>query len=189
MKKLLLIAVAALGTYTASAQMNVKGVNVEKNLTVDGNQLVLNGAGVRVKAFVLKLYVGGLYTTTKATNGMAVVNADQPMAITLDILSTLVTQDNMKEAITDGFEDSLSDAERKKLQPKIDKFIGFFNEEIVEGNEFQISYVPGKGTMAHKNGKLLGTIDGLDFKKGLFGIWLGEDPADNSLKSSMLGSK
>jgi hypothetical protein len=188
MKKLLLIAVAAIGSFTASAQMTVEGVTVEKNLTVDSKELVLNGAGLREK-FVFDLYVGGLYVIDKSTNGPALVNADQSMAITLDIVSILVTQDKMIESITEGFENSVSRAERKKLQPKIDKFIGFFNEEIVKGNEFQISYVPGKGTMAHKNGKLLGTIEGLDFKKGLFGIWLGDDPADGDLKKGMLGSK
>ncbi len=188
MKKLLLIAVAALGTYTASAQMTIEGVTVEKSITVDGKELALNGAGLREK-FVFDLYVGGLYTTTKSNNATTLLNADQPIAITLDIVSKLVTQDKMIEAITEGFEDSVSAAERKKLQPKIDKFIGFFNEAIVKGNEFQISYVPGKGTMAHKNGKLLGTIEGTDFKKGLFGIWLGANPADKDLKKGMLGSK
>jgi hypothetical protein len=187
MKKLLLIAVAALGSYTASAQMTVEGVTVEKNLTVDGKELALNGAGLREK-FVFDLYVGGLYTTTKSTNGTTLVNADQAMAITLDIVSKLVTQDKMIEAITEGFEDSVSSAERKKLQPKINQFIGFFNEEIVKGNEFQLAYVPGKGTMAHKNGKMLGTIEGLEFKKALFGIWLGNNPADKDLKAGMLGS-
>ena len=33
----------------------------------------------------------------------------------------------------------------------------------------------------------MGTIRGLDFKKALFAIWLGEKPADNSLKQGMLG--
>lgn len=186
MKKLLLIAVAALGTFTASAQMKVEDITVEKNLTVEGKELTLNGAGLREKFFI-DLYVAGFYTTAQSKDGKALTNADQPMAITLDIVSKLVTQEKMIEAIVDGFEDSVDDAERKKLQPKIEKFIGFFNEAIIEGNEFQISYVPGKGTMAHKNGKLLGSIDGLDFKKGLFGIWIGNDPADNGLRKDLLG--
>jgi hypothetical protein len=186
MKKLLLIAVALVGTYTASAQMTINDVTVEKSVTVEGKELMLNGAGLRKKAF-FSLYVGGLYTSTPSSNAKALVNADITMAITLDITSRLVSQDAMIDAITEGFEESVSKKERKVLQPKIDQFIGFFNEEIVEGNEFQISYVPGKGTMAHKNGKLLGTIEGIDFKKGLFGIWLGEDPADDDLKEGMLG--
>jgi hypothetical protein len=30
-------------------------------------------------------------------------------------------------------------------------------------------------------------IQGLDFKKALFGIWLGKKPAQNDLKALMLG--
>jgi hypothetical protein len=34
---------------------------------------------------------------------------------------------------------------------------------------------------------LKGTIKGLDFKKAVFSIWLGEKPADSKLKKKMLG--
>ena len=37
------------------------------------------------------------------------------------------------------------------------------------------------------NGNKAGVIPGIDFKKGLFGIWLGEDPADSDLKKGLLG--
>ena len=43
------------------------------------------------------------------------------------------------------------------------------------------------GVIVNKNGKLLTTIRGLEFKKALFGIWLGEKPADKNLKKGMLG--
>ncbi|AZQ44466.1 chalcone isomerase family protein [Nonlabens ponticola] len=186
MKKLLLVAVAFMGIYTADAQIVVEDVTVEKSVTVDGKELMLNGAGLREKLWI-DLYVGGLYTTTKSSDGKAIVNADEFMAITLDIVSKLVTQDKMISSVEEGFQASTSKAERKALQPKIDKFIGFFNKPIVSGNEFQLSYVPGKGTMVHKNGALLGTIEGMDFKKALFGIWLGDKPADDDLKDGLLG--
>ena len=52
---------------------------------------------------------------------------------------------------------------------------------------FDITYQPGKGVVAYKNGKEKGTIEGMDFKKALFGIWLSNDPADDDLKEAMLG--
>ncbi|MGB0368446.1 MAG: chalcone isomerase family protein, partial [Flavobacteriales bacterium] len=63
----------------------------------------------------------------------------------------------------------------------------FKKSEIVEGNVFDIIYVPGTGVESYKNGQLEGTIEGMDFKKALFGIWLGEKPADGDLKEAMLG--
>ena len=40
----------------------------------------------------------------------------------------------------------------------------------------------------YKDGKEVGMIEGLDFKKALFGIWLGAKPADKGLKNEMLGN-
>ncbi|MEP0479619.1 MAG: chalcone isomerase family protein, partial [Nonlabens sp.] len=72
MKKLLLAVMALLGTYTATAQQTIEGVSIEKNLTVSGQELSLNGAGVRQKLW-FELYVGALYTTTKSSNGSTLV--------------------------------------------------------------------------------------------------------------------
>jgi len=41
---------------------------------------------------------------------------------------------------------------------------------------------------AFKNGKLLSTTEGEDFKKALFGIWLGASPVDSGLKTAILGN-
>ena len=43
------------------------------------------------------------------------------------------------------------------------------------------------GVVVYKNGSKKGSIDGHDFKRALFGIWLGDKPADDDLKAGMLG--
>ena len=63
---------------------------------------------------------------------------------------------------------------------------------IVAGNWrsrlLDIANVPGKGMEIFKNGSLKKTIDGgMDFKKAVFAIWLGEDPVQKPLKNGMLG--
>lgn len=185
MKKLLLAAMALLGTYTATGQKTIEGVTVEKNITVAGQKLDLNGAGLREKLWY-DLYVGALYVTAKSDDGKALVNADQAMAITLDITDEVVTQEKMKTSVEDGFGDSCTSKERKAIQSEINQFIGFFSEAIVKGDHFEIAYIPGQGTLVSKNSKYIGTIKGFKFKKGLFGIWLGNDPVDEDLKEGML---
>jgi hypothetical protein len=49
------------------------------------------------------------------------------------------------------------------IKERIDTFNSFFTEETLKG-------------------KLMGTVKGIDFKKALFSIWLGEKPVDSSLK-------
>lgn len=186
MKKSILAVLALIGTFAATAQQTVEGVKVDGTLKVGENTLQLNGAGLREKVFI-DLYVAGLYTTTKSGDATKIINADEPMAITLHIVSSLVTQDKMKEAITDGFEYSVTSKQRKALKPKIDSFIAMFNSAIVEGNKFELAYIPNLGTVVSKNGKKLGTVEGMDFKKALFGIWLGAEAVDSTLKKGLLG--
>ena len=169
-----------------SAQATISGVTLPATLKVGDHNLVLNGGGVRVKLF-MDMYVGGLYVSTKGTNGDAIAKANEPTAVRLHIVSSLVTTDRMKEAILEGFKKSTGD-KTAPLQARIDKFVKVFSlEPITKGNEFDITYTPTGGVQISKNGKVLETIDGLDFKSALWGIWLGNEPADKGLKAGMLG--
>lgn len=92
----------------------------------------------------------------------------------------------MIEAVNDGFESS-TDGKTAPLASKIEKFRSFFMEKIQKNDVFDIVYLPSKGVVAYKNDKELGTIEGMEFKKALFGIWLSNKPADDDLKEAMLG--
>jgi len=173
-------------TIETNAQVTINGVTLPATLKAGDKTITLNGGGIRKKLF-FKLYTGGLYVSTRSSDANAIINADEAMAVRLQITSSVISSDNMSESINEGFEKSTG-GKVAPLKTKIDKFIDTFKkEEIVEGNVFDIIYVPGKGVESYKNGKLQGTIEGMDFKKALFGIWLGADPADADLKAAMLG--
>ncbi|WGZ94306.1 MAG: chalcone isomerase family protein [Candidatus Thiothrix putei] len=61
-----------------------------------------------------------------------------------------------------------------------------FKEAIKEGDVYDFVYTPAKVVII-KNGKPSATIAGNDFKQALFGIWLGENPIQASLKKALLG--
>lgn len=173
-------------TLTANAQLTLNEVTLAAKIKKDNNELLLNGGGIRKKAF-FKLYTAGLYLSAKSKNGAEVVAADKPVAIQLTITSSLISSSNMSEAIMEGFEKSMK-GNTAPLKAKIDAFINTFKkEEIKEGDVFEIWYVPGEGVKSYKNGKFQGTIAGLDFKKALFGIWLSDTPVDEDLKKGLLG--
>ena len=185
MKKQILTLFIALTAIFASAQKTVGDVKVDAKLAIEGQNLTLNGAGVREKMF-MDMYVGSLYVTKKSTDGNALSAANDAMAIKLNIVSGLITSEKMISAINEGFENSTG-KKTAPLKAKIDKFKGFFKDKINKKDIFIIVYVPGEGVSVLKNGTKKGTIDGLDFKKALFGIWLGNKPADDDLKAGMLG--
>ena len=171
--------------FTVNAQKTVSGVKVDAKLNLEGQSLVLNGAGTRVKMF-MDMYVGALYLEKKSTNASEIMNSKEGAAIKLNIVSGLITSDKMISAINEGFENATG-KKTAPLKAKIDKFKGFFKEEIKKGDVFIIMNVPNEGIVVYKNGVKKGSIDGHDFKKALFGIWLCDKPADKDLKSDMLG--
>jgi hypothetical protein len=186
MKNYILLALTAVMFLPSFAQLKVNDVTLPAALKVEESSLVLNGGGVRKKAF-FKVYVAGLYLTQKSKNGETIVNDNKSIAVRLQITSSLVNSDNMSESIIEGFAKSTK-GNTKALQPKIDAFIATFKkEEIKTGDVFDLVYTPEAGLKAYKNGKLKTTVDGLEFKKALFGIWLSADPVDADLKAGLLG--
>jgi hypothetical protein len=168
--------------------VEVEGVQVPEVLTAEGVELTLNGTGVRSK-FFFDLYVGALYLHSAATSGSEVTAADQAMAIRLHILSKMITSEKMEEATREGFVKA-TNGDTSAIQDRIEDFISVFKkEEIAKGDVFDLVYVPKQGVVTVKNGERLSTVPGLDFKQALFGIWLGDDPVQGSLKEGMLGKE
>jgi hypothetical protein len=185
MKNLLLLIISIVTMHMAVAQTEVGSVTLDNTLNFGNSELILNGAGIRKKAMVLKLYSGGLYLAKKSKDAEAIINADETMAIRLVITSSFVSSEAMQEAVNEGFEASTG-GKTAPIAAEIKKFISFFDDEIIEKDMFDITYQK-TGVVVYKNKKELGTIGGLNFKKALFGIWLGDDPADSKLKKGMLG--
>lgn len=172
---------------SSASAVTIEDVNIPDSLSAAGSDLVLNGAGTRSKWF-LDLYVGGLYLQSKSSNASAIIAADEPQAIKLHIISGMITSDRMTSATMEGFENSTGD-NVAPIKDEVDKFLDVFSEEIKEGDVFDLVYLPGSGVHVMKNGTERGVIKGMAFKKALFGIWLSDEPAQDSLKESMLGSE
>lgn len=184
--RILLSIVLSIAFIPSYAQMELAGVKLPSKLSNGKEELNLNGGGIRKKYFI-KVYVAALYSETKNKDAQQIINADKPMGVRIQVVSSLVTSDNMAEPIREGFSKSLN-GKTATLQSKIDAFIKTFTaEEINEGDTFDLWYIPGTGVKSYKNGKYKSTVSGLDFKRALFGIWLGKDPVDEDLKDGLLG--
>ena len=183
--KILTILFLSIISSTIFSQETISGVTLPAFRTFQGEKLLLNGGGLREKLWI-DLYVGGLYLQTKTSDAKEIINADKPMAITIEIVSGLINSDNMIEAVDEGFEKS-TNGNQEKFAEQIADFKNAFRDPIVKENKFVIAYIPGKGVVVSKNGKVVKTIQGFEFKKVLFAIWLGEKPADKKLKNGMLG--
>lgn len=182
---LLLAATLMLGfaSPVKSQKRTVAGVTFPAKLSAGSNLLTYNGAGLREKFFI-DLYVSALYLQETSMSGSKIVNADEAMAIRLEIISNKVTRDKFIQTVEDGFKKASSG---KATSADISKMKELFSDPFSSGDVIKLAYVPGEGVLVYKNSKKLGAIGGLDFKKALFSIWLGETPADDGLKAAMLG--
>jgi len=186
MKKIILILFLGSLMFQAQAQITIGDVTMPKKVKVGTSVLTLKGAGVREK-FWLDLYVAGLYVKSISKDAVSIINADEHISIKIHIVSSLITSKKMIDAVNEGFEKS-TNKNTAPIQTQIDAFKDAFKDEIKVDDVFDIFYVPNKGTVVIKNGKLAGKMDGgLAFRKALFGIWIGNDPADNGLKDDLLG--
>jgi hypothetical protein len=187
MKKLILLFTLTLGFVGATMAQTKKyhGVSFYTDLKLDGENLVLNGAGLREK-YWMDLYVAALYVPKKTNEAGKVIYNDSEMAIHIKIISNSVTRERFIESVNEGF---ASATHGKATKEDIKKFVGYFSEPIKEGDKINLDYIPGKGVRVTKNGTVKGTIPGLEFKKALFSIWLGTPPVQESLKNEMLGKE
>ncbi len=180
-----LIVLAVLLSFPMLAQTEIAGVELPNSVNIEEQKADLNGAGIREK-FWIDLYAGGLYLSESTDDANEVIKAEKPMGIKIHIVSKLISSSKMRDAVEEGFQNS-TDENTGPLREKIDKFISFFEDEIVKNDVFDIFYHPDAGVKVFKNNELKGTIKGQSFKEALFGIWFCDEPADDDLKEAMLG--
>ena len=165
------------------------GVEVKDQVTnADGTTLQLNGMGLREKLWI-DVYVGSLYLETPSQDPAEIIAQPGAFRVQMDFLYKEVSGKKLADAWREGFEKNQSADSLAKLSVRIEKFNALFSESAVTGDRILIDYLPSQGVRVIKNGKLLGTIEGEDFKQALLAIWLGEAPADKELKEGMLGGR
>ena len=90
---LILVSSFALTSVSASA--------APSSMEYQGVKLTLNGEGTRVR-FFMKVYNTSLYLVSANSNAEEILNNDEAMAIRLNVTSSMVTTDAMKDALNSG---------------------------------------------------------------------------------------
>jgi hypothetical protein len=184
---LLAAALAVCGA--AQAQVTeVGGAKFDNEIQLQGNRLVLNGAGVRYKA-VFKVYAAGLYLGTKAATPQAVLAAPGPRRLNIVMLRD-IDANELGKLFTRGMEQNAAREEFVKSIPGTIRMGEIFaaKKKLSTGESFQVDWVPGQGTIILINGKAAAEpIKEPEFYSSLMKIWLGNQPADGTLKEALLG--
>ena len=186
----LAFALIAFTLCAAVCAAEIEGVTLPGRAQLDaaGPELVLNGAGVRVR-LLFKVYVAALYLPVKTDDGEAILRADQPRRLVLHLLRDL-SAEQINSSINDALRETLTPEERQPLDARMARFSAIFDtlREIREGTRVTLDYLPSAGTIVSVNAEEKDRIAGADFNQALMRVWLGERPRDPDLRKALLGT-
>ncbi len=182
-----LILAACLAAAPARADVEVAGVRVPEQLSEGGHALVLNGAGLRTK-FVVKVYVAALYASARSQDAAALINSNEPRRMRQQLLRD-VDSKSLDAALQDGLRDNTHKQELAALQAHADRLSSLMAEigSAREGDVIDLDF-DARGVTITDNGKQRGRIDDPAFARALLRVWLGDNPAQSSLKKALLGT-
>jgi hypothetical protein len=182
--------VGSMAAVSAGAQpVEMEGQKFEPTVQVGGQALNLNGVGLRRRA-IFKVYVAGLYVPQKSTNAATLINDKGARRVSLRMLRD-VDAGSFIDSFNDGLKNNLTDAQLTALKPQMDSLTATLKSigEAKKGDAINFDYTPEGGTRISVNGQPRGDpIPGAEFFSAVLRIWLGEKPADESLKKGMLGA-
>lgn len=173
-----------LGSSTLFAEDKAKLV-IPESISCEGQELQLNGLGTR-KKFFLKLYVASLYVQEKQSDAIEFLKMSQASCMRLNITSSKITAQKMVKAVREGF-DNATKGNTAPIENEIEKFLSWLSQPIKKGDALEFAFVPHNAIHVSKNGSKLGVIENKEFSTALFAIWLGDTPADEKLKTGLLG--
>jgi long-chain acyl-CoA synthetase len=176
---------AMLAAAASAWALDVDGVKVDDKVSVGGQELVLNGAGIRKRA-IFKVYVGSLYVPAKARTTDEVL-AKGPRRIQLNLLRNL-SADQLIDALMDGLRQNLTAAQMQGITVQTGELAAIMKSfgEAKEGSVVTLDFVDG-ATKVGLDGTARGSVDGPAFNDALTRIWVGDHPVQADLKKAMLG--
>ena len=196
MKKWVLVAMVLFTTASMAFALEVGGISLKDKIKAGNTDLVINGAGLRT-VLTFKVYAIGLYLKAKSSDASAIVNGNEPMALSMK-WRMKSPPSRIDETYYKSFAQVLKAPPAKNYGPTSDlgpmtkdvrTFMGWIDKNDAQKDDvWTYVYVPGKGTEVYVNDQLKGTIPGQEFKKVLFSIWLGDKPpVGEGLKKQLLG--
>ncbi|MGH7949678.1 MAG: chalcone isomerase family protein [Candidatus Binataceae bacterium] len=176
------VAVLAAGVVHAK---ECKSVTFAEQAQSEGHTLTLNGLGLH-QATMLKIdaYVAALYVTKVSSDPTAILDANSPYRLTLQLLRDVGAKD-ISKGWDEGFERNAKE-QLPALKDRIATLNGWM-ADMKTGEQLEFSFTPGAGLQVSVKGAVRGTIPGDDFGKAFLAISLGARAKDQGLKAGLLG--
>jgi hypothetical protein len=93
--------------------------------------------------------------------------------ITMDFARD-IDMKKIQDAYRKGFEKNANDEEKEVIAPFVDKFVGYFGEDVKENDQYVLRWLPDGIVLTIVKGEEKEPIENITFAKVLWRIWLGE---------------
>jgi hypothetical protein len=183
MKRMLFFLFSALLLSSPAYAKMVYGVDLPDTTTVSGEELHLNGYGLRKKLF-FKVYLGSLYTRSKAETADQVLDMPGAKLIRMNFIYKKVASEKIVDAFAEGFAKNSPQFAKTDMAQQ---FLQLFTTDFVAGDQVDLKISADNKIVARHNAATLGSIQSADLAQAVLLIYLGEQPADDKLKKGMLG--
>jgi Chalcone isomerase-like len=172
------------------AQTKIADVAFPNEVTVGGQKLAINGAGMRFR-FGLRIYAAALYTPTKLTKNEDVTKPSVAKRLQL-VAQRDVQGDDFGKLFSRGMEENMSKEDFAKIINGVIRMGNIFadGKTFKKGEVIIVDVVPGTGLITNFRGKQQGEpIKEPEFSENFFKIWFGKKPADEALRKALLGEQ
>jgi hypothetical protein len=185
---------AASAWATPSEALRVGGVSFAPTAKLGAKELQLNGAGVRQQS-AQALYAAALYLEKKQSLTEAAIQDTGAKRLSVTMLRD-VNAGEMSDLLAAGLKSNSSDADLLGLVSEVFALSTLIADtrSLRAGDSFQIDWSPTAGTSIQVQQKgqtkpAVKVFPNAHLMPAMLRIWLGERPADPTLKSALLGSK
>ena len=167
-----------------TAQQTAKEPSTEKNFPVEvtfqngstSTTVQLTGLAVR-KKFFFKVYGIAHYLQdagmmSKADAFTACLTDGKAKQITMDFARDVDVK-KITDSYNEAFQENATKEELSAVQPSLTQFLGYFNKEVKEKEQYILRWLPGGTIVAIIQGEEKPAITNETFARILWSIWLG----------------
>jgi hypothetical protein len=176
------LAAAATAASTAST-VRVEDAAFPRQVALGGESLPLAGAGLFRWKWFVKVYAAAWYVGGGADPGD--LEADVPRRLEVSYLVP-IEGPGFGRAARELLRDAFPPEVLAPLEARLSKLEQAY-VDVKPGDRYALTYLPGRGLELALNGKPLAVVEGADFARVYYAIWLGHRPIDRGLRAALLG--
>jgi hypothetical protein len=169
----------------ARASLEIAGVRFAPRVEAGGDELPLRSLGLLRVRGVLKGYVAALYADPAV--GAEELLGDVPKRLEIEYFWS-IAGDKFGPAAEQALARALDPAALARLRPALDAMHAAY-ENVEPGDRYALTYLPGRGTELALNGRPKVVVPGAEFAAAYFGLWLGPQPLDETLREQLLSRR